>query len=403
MGACVARVVASFHRPIREWTSPDPSTIELHCWNPTTYNILFLTRMMVKSLPTYDEATSGSEDDISEDESSVASEIEQQTNTSKQKGGSSSSSADHDSDDDSDNGSSSSDSDSDDSSSSGKDSHPNQQEHELNESDDEELPLQERIQRNEQQGLSLKESRKRKSRAIEVAVQRLKHNNSNDNDNDNNDNGNNNSNKTSDHEKIVKKSKHAPAEVSSKRSDYFRRGAPKLNESGIGVEIGAHRYKPLDPRASNLHGHYNEEQFEKNYGFLEKMRQEEIAKLKKQIVARKITGKRGQAKRRRMGITDQGNLEDDKERLKQLMQEKADLERRKLNRTAKQAVKKQMRDQVEQGKGGAYFLKRKERRGMELQAKMEAIRKKGGDAAVDKAVNKRRKKQKSKDAKIFAK
>jgi ribosomal RNA-processing protein 36 len=359
--------------------------------------------MMVKSLPTYDEATSGSEDDSSEDESSVAPEIEQQTNTSKQKGGSSSSSADDDddSDDDSDNGSSSSDSDGDDSSPSKEDPHPNQQEHEFNESDDEELPLQERIQRNEQQGLSLKESRKRKSRALEVAKQRLKPNNSNNNDNNTTTNSNNH--KTSDHAKIVKKSKHAPAEVSSKRSDYFRRGAPKLNESGIGVEIGAHRYKPLDPRASNLHGHYNEEQFEKNYGFLEKMRQEEIAKLKKQIVARKITGKRGQAKRRRMGITDQGTLEDDKERLKQMLQEKADLERRQLNRTAKQAVKKQMRDQVEQGKGGAYFLKRKERRGMELQAKMEAIRKKGGDAAVDKAVNKRRKKQKSKDAKIFAK
>jgi ribosomal RNA-processing protein 36 len=362
---------------------------------------------MVKSLPTYDDASSGSEDDSSEDENSVASEIEQQTNTSKQKGGSSTSSAEgDDSDDDSDNGSSDSDSDSDDSSPKEEDSYPNQQEHEFNESDDKELPLQERIERNEQQGLSLKESRKRKSRALEVAMQRLKSKNSNnDDDNDNskiNDSFSNN-NKTSDHEPIAKKSKHAPAEVSSKRYDYFRRGAPKLNESGIGVEIGAHRYKPLDPRASNLHGHYNEEQFEKNYGFLEKMRTDEIAKLKKQIVARKITGKRGQSKRKRMGITDQGSLEEDKERVKQLMQEKADLERRKLNRNAKQTVKKQMRDQVEQGKGGAYFLKRKERRGMELQAKMEAIRTKGGDAAVDKAVNKRRKKQKSKDAKIFAK
>ena len=96
-------------------------------------------------------------------------------------------------------------------------------------------------------------------------------------------------------------------------------------------------------------------------------------------------------------------MEEDQERLKQLTQEKADLERRKLNRAAKQAVKKKMRDQVEQGKGGVYFLKRKEKRRMELEAKMEVIREKGGDAAVEKAVNKRRKKQKSKDAKIFAK
>eukprot|EP00980_Cylindrotheca_fusiformis_P005491 scaffold1169_cov120-Cylindrotheca_fusiformis.AAC.41 len=292
-----------------------------------------------------------------------------------------------------------------------EESHSKQQEDDDEEEDDgdfeeeekeQELTLQERVHRNEQKGLSfLQESRKRKSKAIEVAIQRLK----NEKRSKRNDDGEKEEEEevSSRKKKKKKSSKHAPAEVSSKRSDFFRRGAPKLNESGIGVEIGAHRYKPLDPRSSNLHGHFNEEQFEQNYEFLEGIRQKEIQQLKKQIKARNITGKRGQAKRRRLGITDKGSLEEDRERLKQLLQEKADLERRKLNRSAKQAVKKQMREKVEQGKGGAYFLKRKEKRQLELQAKMEVIRKKGGDAAVDKAVNKRRKKQKSKDAKIFVK
>lgn len=344
--------------------------------------------MMKPLIPTYDEATSGSDDD---DDSSSSSDDEGAVEVEQQESGDASPSAANDDSSDTDGDSGDSDNDS----SSENESRPNDpnddDSNNNNNEEEEDLPLYERIHRNEQKGISLRESRKRKSKAIQVAIQRLKP-------------PQQQQQKEEDHHSIiVKKSKHAPAEVSSKRSDFFRRGAPKLNESGIGVEIGAHRYKPLDPRASNLHGHFNEEQFEQNYEFLEQIRQKEISQLKKQIVARKITGKRGQSKRRRMGITDQGSLEEDKEKLKALMQEKADLERRKLNRSAKQAVKKKMQEQVEQGKGGAFFLKRKEKRRLELEAKMEVIRNKGGNAAVDKAVNKRRKKQKTKDAKIFAK
>jgi len=62
-----------------------------------------------------------------------------------------------------------------------------------------------------------------------------------------------------------------------------------------------------------------------------------------------------------------------------------------------------LKEQVEEkGQGGVFFLKRKEKRRLELEAKMDVIRKTRGQGAVDKAVNRRRQKQKSKDSKIFA-
>jgi hypothetical protein len=51
-----------------------------------------------------------------------------------------------------------------------------------------------------------------------------------------------------------KKSKHAPTEMSSSRRDYFASGRPDLNSSGIGVTIGANRYRARDPRTVSLSG-----------------------------------------------------------------------------------------------------------------------------------------------------
>jgi hypothetical protein len=65
-----------------------------------------------------------------------------------------------------------------------------------------------------------------------------------------------------------KKSKHAPTEMSSKRRDFFSRGKPDLNSSGIGVSIGANKYKPRDPRMVSLSGHLDTDLFEKRYSFL---------------------------------------------------------------------------------------------------------------------------------------
>jgi ribosomal RNA-processing protein 36 len=255
----------------------------------------------------------------------------------------------------------------------------------------EDLPLHERIQKKEQRGLSLQKVRERKSRALEVASKRLtafkRSNRSDDNE--------------ASSTRKKKKSKHAPTEVSSKRSDFFNRGAPKLNESGIGVEIGAHRYKPIDPRTSNLSGHLNEEHFEQNYAFLEEMRNKEIGQLKKQIAARKVTGKKGKRMRRHLNVTG-GTVEEDQESLKTLTMERADLERRKIERAATQSVKRKIINDVAEGTRGAFFLKRKEKKRLVVEAKLDEIRKRGGYKAVEKAVAKRRSKNKSRDAGKFA-
>lgn len=195
-----------------------------------------------------------------------------------------------------------------------------------------------------------------------------------------------------------KKSKHAPTEASSRRSDFYRRGAPQLNSSGIGVEVGANRYRARDPRLEGMSGHYDEEVFEKRYAFLDDMRQEEMAKLTKRIAARKATGRSGQKMRRKLGLTGEGGgtLEDDEAELARLKQDRADRKRSQTQRSAKRAVKKRIRDEIADGKRGAYHVSRSELKRMELEAKFDEIRKRGGNAAVEKELAKKRKKQESK-------
>ncbi|KAL7471874.1 hypothetical protein ACHAXS_012181 [Conticribra weissflogii] len=122
----------------------------------------------------------------------------------------------------------------------------------------------------------------RKSRAIELATERLKmakagkkastcndgessdDDSSNENVSNNRDTGGKNSGSK------VKKSKHAPTEMSSKRRDHFARVRKSdLNSSGIGVSIGANKYKPRDPRMVSLSGHLDADTFEKRYDFLD--------------------------------------------------------------------------------------------------------------------------------------
>lgn len=200
--------------------------------------------------------------------------------------------------------------------------------------------------------------------------------------------------------KTKKKSKHAPTEISSKRRDYFARGRPDLNSSGIGVSIGANKYKARDPRMVSLSGHLDADQFEKRYGFLDEVQEQEIDTLKKRVNAWKTSGKKGQRARKKLGITNgNGSLEDDQEELKRLLQERAERKRANVVRAAKKSVKQKIRQDVASGKRAAYYPKRSELKRMEAEAKYTEIRKRGGDEAVDKAIAKRRKKNMSKEAK----
>ena len=259
-------------------------------------------------------------------------------------------------------------------------------------SDDEKessLSLAERLARQEEQQLQasshLTERRQRQSKALKIASQRLAA-----------------SKEASKTFKSTKKSKHAPTEVSSKRKDFFQRQKQAPQETflnGLGVDVGAHRYKPRDPRMSSLQGHFNAGHFDHHYAFLQDLRTQEIDTLKKRIAAWKTKGKKGQKKRRDLNLTQsQSSLEQDQAELKRLMQEKAAVEREQVDRAAKQAVKKKLQQEVTDGKRGVYFPKRREMKRMHLEARFEELRKRGGDKAVDKAVAKRRKKNKSKDS-----
>jgi len=290
--------------------------------------------------------------------------------------------------------------------------------------DDEDLPLAERVAKRAQLGRRYHDSNtedrdedggkkrllERKNRAITLASERLRkarkgsrnHSDSSsvpsssDDDSSVEESTSNNGG-----QKKKKKSKHAPTEMSSKRRDFFARGRPDLNSSGIGVSVGANKYKPRDPRMVSLSGHLDDDVFEKRYGFLDEVQEAEIDKLKKRINAWKTTGKKGQKARKKLGLTQGSNaFESDQEELTRLLQERAERKKASLVRAAKRSVKQKIRADVASGKG-VYYPKRSELRKMELEAKFEEIRKRGGDEAVDKAIAKRRKKNVAKSHKLM--
>lgn len=159
------------------------------------------------------------------------------------------------------------------------------------------LSLEERILMKQQAGRSdsrRADEQERKSRALQVASQRLQQHKQQE---------------KSTASEGKKRSKHKPTEASSKRRDFFQRGAPTLDSSGVGVEITAHRYKPRDPRMSATGKSNNAAgALDNNYAFLQDLRNQEIVQLKKQIAVRKLPGKKGQKARRKMGLS-QGSLQ----------------------------------------------------------------------------------------------
>jgi hypothetical protein len=201
-----------------------------------------------------------------------------------------------------------------------------------------------------------------------------------------------------------KKSKHAPTVASSSRKAFFERGAPDLNSSGLGVAVGANKYKPRDPRMQSLSGYLDNNVFEKRYDFLEQVQSDEIDKIKVRCKAWKVTGSKGNKLRRKLGMTSDGRIaEDDDEELKRLVQERAARRDAKMRSAAKSAVKKKLRDDVADGKRGAYHLKRREMKELELSARFDQLRKKGGDSAVNKVLAKRRKRKMGKDSGLMPK
>ena len=273
---------------------------------------------------------------------------------------------------------------------------------------EEDIPLSERIHAKRNNGIvrpGRARKAERKIKAVAIAQKRIsemkrkrekKQKNSGSDDSDS-DSDNNLDVETS---QSKKRSKHAPAVACSSRKAFFQRGAPSLNSSGIGVEIGANRYKSRDPRMESLSGHFDQNVFDKRYDFLEKIQDEEIDQLKQKCKAWKTKGRKGKKLRKKMEMTgvDEGAADEDDEELKRLIQERASRKDARVRNAAKRAVKKKLRDEVAEGKRGAYHLKRSDMKKLELEARFEQLRKMGGDSAVNKALSKRRKRKMGKDS-----
>lgn len=203
-----------------------------------------------------------------------------------------------------------------------------------------------------------------------------------------------------------KKSRHVPTEASSRRYDYFQRGAPSLASSGVGEEATgvANLYKARDPRLgeSGLTGHFDQGAFEHNYAFLGELQQKDVQRLKDRIAARNVTGRKGAKARKRLGVTPDQSVEDDQEELTRLTQLHSNHTKSQRQREAKRTVKRKMRDEIASGqRTKEYHYKKKDWKRMELGAQYDQIKKKGGDAAVDKLLAKRRKKNLGKDGKFM--
>ena len=153
-----------------------------------------------------------------------------------------------------------------------------------NEGDQADIPLSERVASralkgrryyttNEDDHDGKQQRCQRKSKAIQLASQRLKiaKGKSSLEVKKSSDRSKTNSDDSSVEEQAKrKKSKHAPTVMSSKRRDFYSRKAD-LNSSGIGISIGANKYKPRDPRMISLSGHLDNDLFEKRYGFLDEV------------------------------------------------------------------------------------------------------------------------------------
>jgi len=202
----------------------------------------------------------------------------------------------------------------------------------------------------------------------------------------------------SDKKEKKKKSKHAPAEVSSKRQAFFKRGAPSLNNSGT-VAINANAYKSSDPRMNSMSGTFDQDKFDSSYAFLEDVANDEIKRLKERVAASKLTGKKGKKTRKKLGVSVD-DLEENEALLSKMLQEKSMRQKAQVQRAAKKAVKKKMRDRVKGGEG-IYYLKRSEERKALVEAEYDELRKRGGEKAVKKAMMKKRKKQGQKDLKML--
>ncbi|KAF0475970.1 DUF947-domain-containing protein [Gigaspora margarita] len=169
-------------------------------------------------------------------------------------------------------------------------------------------------------------------------------------------------------------SKHRPMEISSKKPvGRFRQI----------IEIPSHIRKRRDPRFDDLSGKFNEDLFEKSYNFLNEYKRSEIEEIKKSI-----------------------NKEKDPEEKQKLQQLLNKLQSRiahennlKRKKELKRERKKKEHELIAQGKT-PFYIKKSEEKKLELVDKFKTFQK-SDSKVLDKVIEKRRKKNASKEHKYI--
>lgn len=160
--------------------------------------------------------------------------------------------------------------------------------------------------------------------------------------------------------------KNQPLELSSKRAvGRFRQV----------VEVKKRR--TLDPRFEAQSGRLNEDLFNKSYAFLDEYKQRELQELKQQLKKSKSTTKK----------------EDLKREIALLQQELTEKKKQEKIKSALTKRKHEECEAVATGKG-AFYLKRKDKKNLELQTKFQDLQETG---RLSKFMAKKRRKNASKD------
>ncbi|CAO3635168.1 unnamed protein product [Cunninghamella echinulata] len=167
-------------------------------------------------------------------------------------------------------------------------------------------------------------------------------------------------------EDMKRSSKHRPMEISSKK---------KVSRFREVVETASTK-KRRDPRFDKLSGKLNQDLFEKSYGFIKDYKQSEKEQLQQRLAKTKNIEERDILKQELITI---------KSRETQL---KNDQRKRELARERK----KMESELVQQGKT-PYFLKRSEKRKLELMDKFNQL----GEKNMDRVLEKKRKRNANKD------
>ncbi len=132
---------------------------------------------------------------------------------------------------------------------------------------------------------------------------------------------------------------------------------------------------------------------------MEEIEDKEIASLKARQKAVGVTGKKGQKLRKKLGVSIE-DVGEEKERLTTLLNQRGERIKSQVTRDARASVKRSIAEKVSDG-ANPYYLKKREMKKLEVEARYDELKKRGGRKAVMKAVEKKRKKNSQKDKKML--